>query len=85
MPLNFDPMINAYQIVIDSLYKIAVPENLTFAHKEQIALLTAQKNALVIAENYKENPMESLLALSAGERLFEEFINLQKALKQTIE
>lgn len=85
MPVNFDLLINVYQKTIDEFYKTAVPENLVFAHQEQIALLTAQKNALKIVQDYEEDPLKALLAFKAGEEFTQEFANLQKSLSQVIE
>lgn len=84
IPINFNLIISAYQKIIDSLYKIAVPQNLTFVHQEQIALLSAQRNAFKIIKDYEKDPMKAILAMEAGEKFNQDFINLTEAFNQMI-
>jgi len=83
--INMAPLISAYKKTIEQLYNVTVPQNLAPLHQEQLALLSAQKNALEIAKNYEADPLKTLLALQAGEEFGQEFQNLQTVLKQTIE
>jgi hypothetical protein len=84
IPINFNVAINAYQKIIDSLYKIAVPQNLNFVHQEQIALLSAQRNAFKIVKDYEKDPMKAMLAMEAGEKFSQDFISLTETFNQLL-
>lgn len=83
--LNFNSITTAYGKTIEALYKLAVPENLEFIHRDQIVLLSAQKNAFEIAKDYENDPVKAMLAIQAGEEFNQEFLALQNTLANVIQ
>lgn len=82
---DFNIMIAAYDKTIAALYELAVPENLAFIHRDQITLLSAQKNALNVAKNFEKDPLNTILAIQAAQEFNQEFASLQNTLIQVIE
>lgn len=84
--INFDPIISAYKETIGALYKVVVPQNLVFVHQEQIAILSAQSNALQIAkDNYENDPIKALSALEVSNEFNQELLNLQDTFANAIQ
>ena len=73
-------LVSAYNQAIKEFYILPVPQTLFAIHKEQISLMTAQRNIFSILENYNEDPLKALLAIQAFESIQKEVT----ALKTTV-
>lgn len=77
---NLTALAKTYDESIAALYKIAVPQIFSNLHAEVIAILSGQKKATEIIQNYQTDPLRALLSLQAITKLNEELTAVQKAI-----
>ena len=77
-------VISLYQQIIESLYRLPVPENLLGIHKRELVLMETQKKIFELMQNYQDNPLQALLAFQAQENLNVEFVELKNAINEFI-
>lgn len=77
---NWDTLQKTYDKTIAELYNLPVPQNFADIHRQEISLLTAQKKIFEYIRNYKNDPMQAWLAVSANQKLDQEFSALRKTL-----
>ncbi len=75
---NLKSLLTAYEKTVTELKKLAVPSSLKELHKEEIALLTAQKTVFEIILNYQQDPFQTVLALRANDDLNKELAVLKQ-------
>ncbi len=69
-------MIRVYGDYLTGLYALPVPKIFAELHKQQIALIAAEKNIYELVQNYEEDPLKAILAMKALEVSKSEITNV---------
>lgn len=77
---NLALLTKAYNDSIAALYTIPVPQIFSNLHTKVIAILSGQKSATEIIQNYKTDPLKALLSFQAITKLSEELTAVQRAI-----
>lgn len=91
VPLNdydsqeWDILQKTYDKTIAEFYNLPVPQNLVNVHRQEISLLMAQKKIFEYIRNYKNDPLQAWLAISASQNIDQEFIELGKIINQYVQ
>ena len=64
---NFAVILKAYKAALPQLYQLVVPESLVNLHKEEIRLLTIERNIFENLANYENDPVMAAVSAQAFE------------------